>query len=449
MNLKNFEKKRILILGFGIEGIDSFKFLRNLFPDKIIGVSDKSELKQFSEEVKKILESEEKIELYIGKDYLQKLTEYDVILKSPGIPLSLEEIRAAKEGGVTITSQAEIFLENCPGKIIGVTGTKGKSTTSSLIYEILKEGNLKSHLVGNIGKPVLSLLSEATEDDIYVYELSSHQLASLRISPGVAIFLNIYPEHLDYYKNFEEYVKAKSNITRFQKSEDYLIFDDQNEIVRKVSKNSKARKIPLNSVKLEHVINIEKISLKGKFNLKNIKAAVATAQILGVSEEIIERVIERFKPLPHRLEFVGEYQGIEFYNDALSTIPQATSGAIDALGEDVQTIILGGFDRNLEFDKLAQKILDSKIENIILFPTTGIKILEAIKDKATQLKIKEMPKSFSVDNMKDAVRVAYENTDCDKICLLSTASPSFSIFKDYKEKGNLFKKYVKEFEYEE
>jgi len=185
----------------------------------------------------------------------------------------------------------------------------------------------------------------------------------------------------------------------------------------------------------------------GEFNLQNIRAAVATGQIFNISNEVFEKAIEEFKSLPHRLELVGEYGGIRFYNDALSTIPQATIGAIDALGEDVQTIILGGFDRNLKFNELAQKILAAEIKNAILFPTTGSKIWKAIEEEAKQSGARKLPESFSTDNMKDAVKIAYRRTEQGKICLLSTASSSFSIFKDYKEKGDLFKKYVKEFSY--
>ena len=447
MNFEELEEKRILILGFGVEGIDSFKFLRSLFPDKIIEIGDKLEFEQLSKEAKELVELDKRKELRLGKDYLQSLARYDIILKSPGIPPKLEEIVKAREEGVSIISQANIFLENCPGTVIGITGTKGKSTTSSLIHKILKKGNLKSHLVGNIGKPVLSLLLESTKEDVYVYELSSHQLALLRVSPNIAVFLNIYPEHLDYYGNLKEYIKAKSNIAKFQGGEDYLVFNEKDIAVKEVVRDSKAKKIPFNSIKLEEIIDLGKVPLKGEFNLQNIRAAIATGQIFGISNEVFEKAVEEFEPLPHRLEFVGEYREIRFYNDALSTIPQAAIGAIDALGKDVQTMMLGGFDRNLQFNELAKKVLMSEIRNVILFPTTGSKIWKAIEEEARRLGIRKLPESFSADNMKDAVKIAYQHTEQGKICLLSTASSSFSIFKDYKEKGNLFKKYVKEFSY--
>jgi len=437
MELNKLKNKKILILGFAREGKDNLLFLRNLFPEKVIGIGDRLELKGLDKEAQKLLKSDKKIKLHLGRNYLKALKEYDLVLKSPGIPSSSKEFKRIK-----ITSQTDIFLENCPGKVIGITGTKGKSTTASLIYEILKEAGLKTHLVGNIGKPVLSSLLKAKEDNIYVYEMSSHQLANVEKSPQIAVFLNLYPEHLDYYRDFKEYAQAKAKITKYQSKEDYLVFNNKDEKVKEVIKDSKAKKIDFNLIKLERIINPQKIPLKGNFNLQNIKAALAVGKLFNIPDRVSAKAVREFKPLDHRLELVGTFNGIKFYNDALATIPEATLAALDALGEDVQTIMLGGFERNLDFTKLAKGVLGSKIKTVILFPTTGEKIWQTIKKEARDKK--ELPESFFVDNMKKAVNLAYQHTDRGKICLLSTASSSFSIFKDYKEKGNLFKRYIKE-----
>ena len=226
MKLKDLENKKILVLGLVKEGLDSFNFLRKLFPKKILGVGDRNE------NVKSQISNIKKIRWHLGKNYLKALKNYDIIIKSPGIPPKI--LKPFLKKGQKITSQTEIFFENCPGKIVGVTGTKGKSTTTSLIYRILKEEGFKAHLVGNIGKPVLLLLLSAKSKDIYVYELSSHQLLNLKKSPQVAVLLNIYPEHLDYYRNFKEYIVAKVNIARYQKSQDYLIFNSDNKLVNKI-----------------------------------------------------------------------------------------------------------------------------------------------------------------------------------------------------------------------
>jgi len=261
-----------------------------------------------------------------------------------------------------------------------------------------------------------------------VYELSSHQLYNLKKSPQIAIFLNIYPEHLDYYKNFREYVRAKANIARYQTKDDYLVFNSGDKLVREIAKKSKAKKIPI----------------KGKYYSLNKAAAKAVGKIFKIPQKIIQKAIREFKPLPHRLELVGNYKRITFYNDALSTIPETAILAMEALGKRVQTIFLGGFDRKINFKKLAKFILKNKnIKNLILFPTTGEKIWKEILKLNTGLTRVKLPKHFFVNNMPEAVKLAYENTQKGKICLLSCASTSFSIFRDYKEKGNLFKKYVK------
>ena len=398
MELNELKDKKILILGFGREGKDTLFFLKKLFPRKKIDVADQK----------------------FDKNYLKKLKGYDLIIKSPGIPFKILPKHSLKK----ISTQTEIFFENCPGKIVGITGTKGKSTTSSMIYKILREGGVKAHLVGNIGKPVLSSLLKARREDVFVYELSSHQLYNLKKSPHIAVLLNIYPEHLDYYRSFTEYAKTKANITLHQAKEDFFVFNSKDKLIRQFAKKTKAKKIPI----------------EGKYYSLNKAAAKAVGKIFKIPDKIISKVLKDFKYLVHRLEPVGTFGGITFYNDALATIPEATLAAIEALGRRVETIMLGGFERNITFRNLAEKVLKSKIKTVILFPTTGEKIWREILRQAHG---KKLPKHFFTNNMREAVALAYQHTNKGKICLLSTASSSFSIFKDYKEKGNLFKKYVK------
>lgn len=452
MKLSYLKDKKILILGLGREGKDTFLFLRKIFPEKVFGVADQKQIKNLDKDTQKLLkENKRKIKSYFGKDYLRAIDDYDIVIKAPGIPIHFPEIKKAQKEK-KLTSPTEIFFENCKGTIIGVTGTKGKSTTTSLIYKILEEGGVKAHLVGNIGKPALSLLLRASSKDVFCYELSSHQLWNLKHSPHIAVFLNLYSEHLDYYKNFQEYSRAKANICLWQKEDDFLIYNTEDQNVKKIIEKSPAKKIALKNYSdiLENV-GIKKIPLLGKHNLLNIAAAIEVGKIFKIKNQKIKKAVENFKPLHHRLEPVGTFKGITFYNDALATIPETTIAAIDALGDKVETIILGGYDRNLSFKKLAEKILDSKIKTIILFPTTGEKIWKSLR----QVQNKKLPKPFFVapekkskisngeNSMKKAVKLAFENTHKGKICLLSCASSSFSLFRDYKEKGNLFKKWVR------
>ncbi|MCX6759486.1 MAG: Mur ligase family protein [Candidatus Nealsonbacteria bacterium] len=462
MKLKELKSKRILILGFGREGRNTFRFLRKLFPKKVLGIADKNEkvdqsclateLPFMEAKVEKKESSSTKLsnrkikfyKLHLGENYLKVLNDYDVIIKSPGIPFKIiprSELRK-------LTSQTEIFFDNYQGQIIGITGTKGKGTTAAMIYEILKVEGIKAHLIGNIGKPVLNLLPRPTKwgeggdearlqrpfsarPDVYVYELSSHQLYDLKKSPHIAVFLNLFADHLDYYRNFKEYADAKANITIHQKKDDYLVYNAQDKIVKEIAKKSKAKKVPI----------------KGEYYELNKVAARAVGRLFKISSKIIEKAIKEFKHLPHRLELVGTFERITFYNDASATIPEATMAAMETLGNKVETIILGGSDKNIDFKNLAKKVLESKIKTVILFPITGKRIWKDIvrqKRKETNRKGRVL-NHFFVNNMKDAVKLAYQYTKADKICLLSTACASFSIFKDYKEKGDLFKKYVRKY----
>ena len=462
MKINQLKAKTILILGLGREGRDSYLFLRKKFPKKSLSLADKLDLKEFDKNFQKILKKAKNIKLYLGKNYLQALKKYDVIIKSPGI--LPKDIEPYIKRGQVITSQTEIFFENFKGLIIGIAGTKGKSTTSSLIYEILKNQKIKAHLVGNIGKPALSFLLKINPDDVFVYELSSHQMLELKKSPKIAVLLNIFSDHLDYYENFQEYVKAEQRITFYQTKQDYLIFNLSDNLVKKRAEKSLAIKIPFSlnprnglkkferqcrienkdiiwqvKNKKEKIIKITDVPLKGEFYLDNVMAAITVAKILGISSRIIAKTVREFKRLPHRLELIGTYQGIKFYNDSLSVIPETAIAAIEALGKGVETVILGGFERYQNFNKLAEKVIESKIKTIILFPVTGQKIWQQIEKRRD----KKAFKVFFVANMKEAVKLAYQFTNKGKICLLSPASPSFGLFKDYKQRGSLFKKWVK------
>ncbi|MFA5248933.1 MAG: UDP-N-acetylmuramoyl-L-alanine--D-glutamate ligase [Candidatus Paceibacterota bacterium] len=441
MKLSELKGKKVLILGFGREGRDTLKFLKKTFPKNTFGIADRIKTAVFNEKFLK-LGADKNLNRHLGEEYLSSVAEYEIIVKTPGIPLTA--IKPFLKKGTKITSQTELFLDNCPGRVVGITGTKGKSTTSSLIYKVLKTGGKKAYLAGNIGIPALSYLAKAKKGDIYVFEMSCHQLAELKTSPDVAVFLNLYPEHLDYYKNFSAYAKAKANITLWQDKKDCLIYNPDDKKVSRFAAASLAKKIKIDTAGVEKTIILEDIPLKGDFNLINVSAAIKTGEIFGIPRTKIAQAIKKFKTLDHRLEKIGPYKGITFYNDSLSTIEQSAIAAIEALGNNVETIFLGGFDRGLTFKHLSKKILSSgNIKTLILFPTTGRKIWKEIK-RQSKGRIKT-PQAFFADNMSDAVKLGYEHTSKGKICLMSCASTSFGMFRDYQERGELFKKYIKEF----
>jgi len=415
----------ILIAGFGREGQSTLAYLREHYPRVQVAVADRN-----ADAIKYVHHR-----TFSGEGYLDEIEEFDTVIKSPGIPPE-EIFKKAKH----LTTHTNIFFEACPGRIIGVSGTKGKSTTSTLITHVLTEGMKKKirwktimpdiRLIGNVGKPALDYLESSNEDTIFVMELSSYQLMDVRYSPYIAVLLPIYEEHLNYHGSMENYVAAKANITKYQSSDDYFFYYEGNDYCKSI-----ASKSPTTQVSFRKFIG--DTPLLGEANQINAGAAVAVATHFAIPGKKILTALGTFKSLPHRLENIGTYKDIEFINDSLATIPEATMHALEALGDKVETLIAGGFDRGINFSKLGPEIATSGVKTLILFPDTGKKIAEALPKKNT-IKI------FHTDSMKEAVKLAYKNTSEGKICLLSPASTSFNLFKDYEERGNAFRASVQE-----
>ena len=398
---------KILVLGFAREGQSTERFLKQRFPHLKIDTSDQKD----------------------NPDYLKHLQEYKLVIKTPGISPHKPEIVAAKKNGVIFSSHTQLFFEVCPSKnIIGITGTKGKSTTTSIIYEVLKANHKPAVLVGNIGKPALDFLSDISPNTWVVMELSSYQLMDMSASPHIAVLQNIYPDHLDYHSDFAEYKNAKLNITKYQNANDYLI--------TQLDVPTKAKKTIFSISDFDPQV---KTKLIGDHNKLNIIPILKISDILKLSKTLTHQAIENFQPLETRLELVATKNGIGFYADTLATIPQATIAAIDGLSSEVETLIAGGHDRKQNYSDLAKKILNSNIKNLILFPATGSRIWEEVS--------KLEPRSinhFAVTNMSDAVKIALHQTTSGKICLLSPAAPSFTLFKDYHDEYEQYKKFIEQ-----
>lgn len=434
--------KKILILGLGREGLASLRFVLSNCPGATIGVADRADEAKISPAIRELLQENPAIKKHLGENYLSALPAYDAIVKSPGLPIHLPEIEAAFAQD-KITSQTRLFFDLCPGTLIGITGTKGKSTTSSIIYEIIKRSGKKAFLIGNIGTPMIDYLKDIDRDTFCVCELSAHQLYDLTKSPHIAVLLNVYPEHLDYYKDFSEYIFAKANIAKFQDKKDLLIYNSANPEVNKIAQGSLARKIAFNEYDWQFT---GKTALIGKYNLDNAKIGAIIGRELGISDKDINTAIADFKPLDNRLEFVGNFNGADFYNDSLSTIQESAVAAIESFGPKLQTLIAGGFDRHQPFDKLAAAVLQSNIESLILFPTTGQRIWQEIEKCAAVMEIGgrlASIKPYFVDKMEEAIARALETTMPGRICALSAASASFSGFKDYAERGASFRENLK------
>ncbi len=436
--------KKILILGYGLEGKFAYRYLRKKYPHLRFGVADR----------KPIDLKDERVMIFSGLGYLEAVSRYEVIIKSPGISDQEPELTAAKNSGREISSITNLFLENCREQTIGVTGTKGKSTTASLIFQIMKAAGRKAYLVGNIGHDPLQYLAGDGEDRIFIYELSSYQLATATRSPRVSVFINIFPDHLPYHRGFANYFAAKANITNFQTEDDSFVFNSEYPRLRALAQKTNARKIDYLkrcSVRqgnlyygAEKIMPLSEIKLLGTHNLKNIMAAVCTAKIYGIDNRHIRQALKKFTNLEHRLQFVGRHKGISFYDDAISTTPESTLAAIDVFQKDIGTIILGGEDRGYDFSVLAERLAGLAIPNFVFFPDSGRKIAGAIRSAYRRKKL-PLPKGLSTRSMAEAVKFAYRQIAPGKICLLSTASPSYSLFRNFQEKGDRFQQAIKKY----
>lgn len=417
----DLDSQKILVVGAGREGIAMVQFLIEQYPAVDVAIADAKQI-GLPVELKNA-------KTFFGETYLERVKDYDLIIKSPGIPLSVIP------GGTRLTSPTQIFFDLCQGMVIGVTGTKGKSTTTSLIYQILKDAGVDCEIVGNIGKPAIEFLKTDKKSKTYVFELSSFQLETLTKSPHIAVFLNIFEDHLDIHGDFQHYLEAKLNIARFQNEQDYLVYNQNfEEFLKPVSKAISVPFDPKDEKEVAAIMDLGDIPLVGGFNIANVHAAMSVARIFKIPNASIAKSIKSFRPLKHRLQNIGEHNGIIFYNDSIATNPSATEAAIGALGKNLHTLIVGGFDRGLDYSGLAQNIINNKVEVLILLPVTGQKIIEKILKIDPDYK----QKYFFAHNMKEAVVLAYKHTPQGKICLLSPASASFNLFKNFEDRGEQF-----------
>lgn len=444
--------KKTAVLGLGLEGKDLVNYLLGkgyevtIFDRKEEGELDLTEI------------SRKKIKLICGKDYLKKgLLGFDIIFRSPGVYRFIPELVKADKEGIEVSSAIKLFFAECPGKIIGVTGTKGKGTTSSLIYEILKESGKDVYLAGNIGKPYLELLPSLSKESLVVLELSSFQLIDLKASPHIAVILNITQDHLDWHKDLKEYIEAKTNTVKYQSKDDFAVINNDYEIPQSFADKTKAkifffsRKSKIRGSYVENgkiILDVgEKIVLgetknlllRGEHNWENITAAACASSLAGANISSIRKVIFSFKGLEHRLELVGEYEGVAFYNDSFATGPQPTMAAINSFREPI-SLILGGYDKGLDYSGLGNQISKTKnLVNVILIGDLGEKLERVIKESKYKGQIIKMGKS-SIDKI---VKKAYSETPKGGVVLLSPAAASFDMFLNYKERGNKFKEAVR------
>lgn len=418
--------KSVLILGFGREGQSTYNYIRKHLPEKELTIADKN----------KPTVNDSKVSVIFGDDYLKSLGDFDIVFKSPGIAF-LDDV--SYPDTTEITCQTDMFLRFCKPTVVGITGSKGKTTTSTLIYEMLKHGGVKTCLIGNIGVPVFEMADE-DEDLVAVIEMSSHQLEFTTASPHVAVLVNIYEEHLDHYKTgFKGYVEAKLNIATHQKADDYLIYNPEQELEGIVDweKVIKGNRKPVTFTYAKNDAFVNELwqstnHLKGEHNRQDIAYALTVARIFGVGDDAVREAIKNFGGIEHRMEYVGVINDITWYNDSIATIPTAVMGAVKALG-NVDTLLFGGLDRGIDYSDFIEYLSECDVKNLVGLPETGHKIIDILKEKGVD-------KNFvCARDMEDAVKKCAEITEKGKSCLFSPAAASYNYYKNFEEKGRHYK----------
>lgn len=449
--LKN---KKIAILGFGREGKSTYQFIRKHLKDLPLAVFDLSlsSNDDFFSKDQNVL---------IFQDYQSKdvFKDYDLIIKSPGISLKDIDICQIRD---KLTSQVQLLLQFFDILTIGITGTKGKSTTTTLIYEVLKDSGKSVILGGNIGIPVFDHLEEINQDTIYVIELSAYQLQYLKNSPKIAILLNLFEEHLDFFGSIDQYYRSKINILEFQKSIDVVFYNgDNQDVLKYIDGHIKGKSYQIKDrytskegsliyYKNHYICSFEngvesrlydcrnKRLLLGANNLKNIMFVLGVCRYLDIDINKAIKVINNFRGLEHRMEYVGCYQGVHYYNDTIATISEAVINDLETI-KNIDTLIFGGLDRGIDYSKFIDYLKKNNIKNLICMPDTGTKIGKILLDSSCESNI------YFVGNLSEAVVLAGKITKKNKSCILAPAAPSYNQFKNFEEKGKCFKKLINQY----
>lgn len=456
--MKDFKNKRVYVLGMGVENAPLAKWLVERGAKVTAGdEKQKHELPQY-DELSKL-----PIEFRLGPHYLDHLTDFEIVFRTPGAKLTTKKkLGEAAKNGVEISSQTKLFFELCPAPIIGVTGTKGKGTTSSLIFEMLKAAGLDVRLGGNIGNPPITFLDKLTPRNWVVLELSSFQVEDLDRSPYIAVILGVTPDHLDVHPTFLSYLDAKKQLIRNQSKDDYIVLAADYQTAREFAVETPAEKFWFSKEKPvergayvagdtvmlkladqpEKVVSSREIKLVGTHNLENIAAASVAAALAGAPIHAMREGAKSFPGLPHRLALVGEVGGVKFYDDSYATTPSPTMAAIQSFTEPL-TVILGGSSKKSDFAELGKLIATrSTVKHVILLGNVEAPKIRAAIESEMEKK-QSAPDFYPVMSMEAAVKTAKKLAKPGEVVLLSPAAASFDLFQNYKERGEQFIKAVR------
>lgn len=446
--------RKVAVIGLGVSNMPLLEYL----------YEKKAQVTVFDERTIDEIPSEtiNKINTYefsysFGKNCLEKLNGFNIIFRSPSCLPTRTELQKEAERGAIVTTEVEMLMEMCPCKIVGVTGSDGKTTTTSLINAILKKAGYKTFLGGNIGTPLFTKLPEMEPNDIVVLELSSFQLMNMHISPDIAVITNITPNHLNIHKDYQEYIDAKKCIFKNQNEKGILILNYDNDITRECAKEANGNVVFFSSkVKLDngfivdgniikecndkvrkHILNTDEVILRGNHNFQNIATALAATKTL-VDTDIAVQAIKEFKPVEHRIEFVKEINGVKWYNDSASSSPTRTISGINAFKENI-ILIAGGYDKNLEYEPLAKPVVD-KVSTLILIGQTAEKIYDVVKNESE--KENKKVNIYMCDTLEQTIEIAKKSAKKGDVVLFSPASASFDMFKNFADRGHKFKDLV-------
>jgi len=446
--------RKVAIIGLGVSNLPLLDYM---YKNKAkVTVFDERSIENISKEIMNNI-TDYGFEFHLGKNCLENLKNFDIIFRSPSCLPTRYELQEEENRGAIITTEIEMLMKMCPCKIIGVTGSDGKTTTTSLIYSILQKAGYNTYLGGNIGTPLFTKLSEIRPDDIVVLELSSFQLMGMDISPDISVITNITPNHLNIHKDYEEYIEAKKNIFKYQEDTGITILNYDNEITRNCANELNGKLVYFShKEKLDdgfivdgriikecedkirkHILNGEEAILRGEHNLENIATSLAATKTL-VSTEIAVEAIKEFKPVEHRIEFIKEIDQVKWYNDSASSSPTRTLSGIKAFDEEI-ILIAGGYDKNLDYEPLAKPIVE-KVKGLILIGQTSGKIFDTVKTE-----LENQNKNLDIymcENLEQTVILAKKIAKPGNVVLFSPASASFDMFKDFADRGNQFKKLV-------
>lgn len=450
--------RKVAVIGLGVSNIPLISYLHDLKSE--VTVFDNKEIDQIDNDlINQIINYG--MNFSFGKDYLKKLEGFDIIFRSPSCLPTVPELVKEAERGAIITTEVEMVLELTPSKVIGVTGSDGKTTTTTLISKVLEAGGHKVFLGGNIGFPLFTKISEMTPEDFVVLELSSFQLMNMKISPTISVITNITPNHLNIHSSMEEYVEAKQNIFLHQEPEDLVILNYDNEITRKCGKIAKSRVVYFSSKeKLEngyivdddkikycqnglrsHILDTKNIILRGKHNAENICAVLAATKEF-VNQETAIKTISEFRGVEHRIELVKETENrVKWYNDSASSSPTRTIVGLNSFSRRNIILIAGGYDKNLDYAPLAKPVLDN-CKELILIGQTADKIKNAVEKEMQKDTTGKKLGIYKCDSLLETIELAKTLTNKGDVVLFSPASASFDMFKNFADRGNQFKELV-------